>query len=168
MTKTEFMLVRSRQRLSTLTISPTFAINDFPVINWVSTAKSLGVTVDDNLDWGSYIRNIIKKVCSGIEAIKRVRHPIPQATLHLIFRALLLPQFNYCTNDFFFKWKSRLPILLSGSLTTQDKMTYLVKFLVCLLSLLSLLCLLIRKTISYFLSSWNIRFSGQLMLDNTS
>ena len=29
MTKTEFMLIGSRQRLSTLTESPTFAINDF-------------------------------------------------------------------------------------------------------------------------------------------
>ena len=57
------MLVRSRQRLSTLTVSPTFAITDFPVII-VSTAKSLGVTVDDNPDWGSHIRNTIKKVSS--------------------------------------------------------------------------------------------------------
>ena len=96
------MLVRSRQRLSTLTVSPSFAINDFPVIK-VSTAKSVGVTVDDNPDWGSHIRNTIKKLglLSVIGAIKRVRHLIPQATLHLIFRALLLPQFNYCTNDFF-------------------------------------------------------------------
>ena len=31
MTKTEFMLIGSRQRLSTLTESPTFAINDFRV-----------------------------------------------------------------------------------------------------------------------------------------
>ena len=31
MTKTEFMLIGSRQRLSILTESPTFAINDFQV-----------------------------------------------------------------------------------------------------------------------------------------
>ena len=65
-------------------VSPMFAINDFPVIK-VSTAKSLGVTIDDYLDWGSHIENIIKKVSSGIEAIKRVRHLIPQATLHLVY-----------------------------------------------------------------------------------
>ena len=49
MTKTEFMLIGSRQRLSTLTESPTFAINDLEV-SQVSTAKSLGVTIDDRLD----------------------------------------------------------------------------------------------------------------------
>ena len=49
MTKTEFMLIGSRQRLSTLTESPTVAINDFQVSE-VTTAKSLGVTIDDRLD----------------------------------------------------------------------------------------------------------------------
>ena len=84
MTKTEFMLIRSRQRLSTVTVSPTLAINDFRVTQ-VATAKSLGVTIDDNLDWGSHMEKIIKKVSSGIGAIKRVRHLVPQATLQIIY-----------------------------------------------------------------------------------
>ena len=52
----------------------------FPVTR-VSTAKSLGVTIDDNLDLGSHVENIIKKVSSGFETIKRVRHLIPQSDL---------------------------------------------------------------------------------------
>ena len=71
------MLIGSRQRLSTVTVSPTLAINDFRVTQ-VATAKSLGVTIDDNLDWGSHMEKIIKKVSSGIGAIKRVRHLVPQ------------------------------------------------------------------------------------------
>ena len=55
MTKTEFMLIGSRQRLNTLTESPTFAINDFQ-ISQVPTAKSLGVIIDDRLDWSGHIR----------------------------------------------------------------------------------------------------------------
>ena len=62
----------------------------------VATAKSLGVTIDDNLDWGSHMEKIIKKVSSGIGAIKRVRHLVPQATLQLIYQALIHPHFNYC------------------------------------------------------------------------
>ena len=54
------MLFGSRQRLSTVTVSPTLAINDFRVTQ-VATAKSLGVTIDDNLDWGSHMEKIIKK-----------------------------------------------------------------------------------------------------------
>ena len=60
MTKTEFMLIASGQRLSTMRVSPILAINDFP-FNQVSSAKSLGVTIDDNLDWGRQIEDIIKK-----------------------------------------------------------------------------------------------------------
>ena len=42
------------------------------------------------------MEKIIKKVSSGIGAIKRVRHLVPQATLQLIYQALIHPHFNYC------------------------------------------------------------------------
>ena len=47
LTKTEFMLVGSRQKLSKLSETPSFMINDHPVMQ-VSTAKSLGVHIDQN------------------------------------------------------------------------------------------------------------------------
>ena len=87
MTKTEFMLIGSRQRLSTVRVSPTLEI-EFRVTQ-VATAKSLGVTSDDNLDWGSHM----KKIKRGHEASK---HLVPQATLQLIYQALIHPHFNYC------------------------------------------------------------------------
>ena len=42
-------------------------MNDFPFTK-VSAGKSLGVTIDDNLNWGSRIENIMKRVSSGIGA----------------------------------------------------------------------------------------------------
>ena len=95
MTKTEFMLIGSRQRLSTLTDSPTITVNDNQV-SQVTTAKSLGVTIDNKLDCSSHIGKLTKKVASGIGAIKRIRHLVPQATLHLIYQALIQPHFDYC------------------------------------------------------------------------
>ena len=97
-TKTEFMLIGSRQRLSTLTDSPTITINDNQV-SQVTTAKSLGVTIDNKLDWSSHIDKLTKKVASGIVAIKRIRHLVPQATLHLIYQALIQPHFDYKTGQ---------------------------------------------------------------------
>ena len=82
--------------LSTVTVSSTLESNDFRLTQ-VATAKSLGVTINDNLDWGGHIEKIIKKVSSGvIKTIKRVRHLVPQATLHLIYQALIHPHINYC------------------------------------------------------------------------
>ena len=62
MTKTEFMLIGSRQKLNTLTASPVLSINGTPV-NQVSTSKSLGVLIDANLTWGGHIETLAKKNC---------------------------------------------------------------------------------------------------------
>ena len=69
-TKTEFMLIGSRQQLNTLPRPPHLTIGGVPV-NQVSTAKSLGVyiQVDENLSWGSHIEKLIKKVASGVGAL---------------------------------------------------------------------------------------------------
>lgn len=79
-TKTKFMIIGSRQRVSTLTDSPTITINDNQV-SQATTAKSLGVS--------SHIDKLTRKVASGIGAIKRIRHLVPQATLRLIYQALI-------------------------------------------------------------------------------
>ena len=75
LTKTEFMLVASRQ-LSTISEIPSFSINDNPVMQ-VSCAKSLEVHIDQNLNWECHIQNICKKITSALGAVKRIRHLIP-------------------------------------------------------------------------------------------
>ena len=95
MTKTEFMLIGSRQRLNTLTASPTIRMNNTQV-SQVTATKSLGVIIDDKLDWRSHIKKLTKKIASGFGALKRIRHLIPASTLHLIYQALVKPHFDYC------------------------------------------------------------------------
>jgi len=53
-TKTEFILIGSRQRLSTLSDTLELSINNVP-IEQVSSAKSLGVNVNENLTRHSHI-----------------------------------------------------------------------------------------------------------------
>ena len=72
MTKTEFMLIGSRQKLNTLTASPVLSIIGTPV-NQLSTSKSPGVLIDANLTWGGHIEKLATKIAAGIAAIKRVR-----------------------------------------------------------------------------------------------
>ena len=76
MTKTEFLLIGSRQRLSTLERNPIIEINKFP-IKHVSTSESQGVHIDGNLSWECHISEISKKIASGISAIKRIRYILP-------------------------------------------------------------------------------------------
>ena len=90
MTKTEFMLIGSRQKLNTLTGSPVLNING-TLVNQVSLSKFPGVLIDANLTWGSHIEKVAKTNPSGIAAIKRVGQFVPPATLHLIYKVLIQP-----------------------------------------------------------------------------
>ena len=71
----------------------------FPFIKQVATSKSLGITSDDKLCWNCRIEKLTKKIASGIGAMKRVRHLVPPATLHLTYQALIKPQFHYCSKS---------------------------------------------------------------------
>ena len=94
-TKTEFLLIGSRQRLSTLERNPIIEINKFP-IKHVSTSKSIGVLIDGNLSWECHINEISKKIASGISAIKRIRYFLPFEILLNAYNSLVQPHFDYC------------------------------------------------------------------------
>ena len=96
LTKTEFMLVASRQKLSTFSEIPSFSINDHPV-KQVSSVKSLGVHIDQNMSWECHIQNICKKIASALGAIRRIRHLIPFNILINVYDSLVQPHFNYCS-----------------------------------------------------------------------
>ena len=62
-TKTEFMLIGSRQRLNTLSDTLKLSIDNAPMEQVSSaTVKSLGVYIDENLTWHSHIDKLCKKL----------------------------------------------------------------------------------------------------------
>ena len=70
--KTEFMLIGSRQRISTFHSAPTLTIDGVP-LEQVSHPKSLGVQIDENLSWNEHINKLSKKIASCIGALKRIQ-----------------------------------------------------------------------------------------------
>ncbi len=94
--KTEFMLIGSRQRIATFRSVPCLEIDGVP-IDKVLQAKSLGVYLDENLSSNIQINELTKKIASGtcIGSLKRVRSFVPVATLQLIFNSLVQPYFNW-------------------------------------------------------------------------
>ena len=93
--KTEFMLIGSRQRIRTFHSSPTLTINETP-IKRVDCVKSLGLNIDENLSWNKHIDKISKKIASGIGALKRMRPFVPSSTLKYIYSSIIQPHFDYC------------------------------------------------------------------------
>ena len=89
-------VIGSRRRLNTSSIPPHPTLGDVSV-DHVSTAKymCIDVFIDENLSWNSHIEYFIKKIASGIGALKRVRSFAPGEAHLLIFTALVRPYFDY-------------------------------------------------------------------------
>ena len=84
-TKTEFMIIGSRQRMNATQNDIAIRIRDRE-INRADVVKSLGMHIDRHLSWSEHIHKISKKISSAIGALKRARPFISK----LQFRCILL------------------------------------------------------------------------------
>ena len=87
------MLIGFKQRLSTLSDTLELSIDNVP-IEQVSSLKSLGTHIRENLTWRSHIDKLCKKIASTVGAIKRVKPFVPQSTLLNIYNSLVQPHFD--------------------------------------------------------------------------
>ena len=69
---------------------------DHDSIKQVQHSTVLGVEMDENLSWKKHIENVVKKVTSGIGAMRRIRDFVDRETLSSIYNALIRPHFDYC------------------------------------------------------------------------
>ena len=66
-------------------------------IKRVDHCKSLGLIIDDRLSWHNQTTELCKKVSSAIGALKRLRPLITREVAIQIYKALILPYFDYCS-----------------------------------------------------------------------
>ena len=97
LTKTEFLVITSRQRRVYLSDNQSVTVDNFP-IEQVSSTKYLGVHFDENLCWNTHIEVVCKKISSALGLINRIRNFVPLHNLFNIFNGLVKPQFDYCSN----------------------------------------------------------------------
>ena len=64
LTRTEFMLIGSRQKLDSQSALPALAINGTQ-LNRVNFTNSLGVLIDENLAWSNHINAITKTISAN-------------------------------------------------------------------------------------------------------
>ena len=92
------MIINSRQKQPTNTKNHINTKIENNRIKRVTSAKSLGVTVDERLSWDKHIDEKFKKIAAAIGALKRVRPFISTASATLIYQALIQPHFDYCSS----------------------------------------------------------------------
>ena len=94
--KSEYMLIGSRQRLAGIDSEPIINIGG-KNLSRVSKTKSLGILMDENLNWNDQIDNISKKASKGIGILRRAKKYISQQSLLTIYHSLVQPYFDYCS-----------------------------------------------------------------------
>ena len=97
-TKTEYMVIGSRQRLRAITDGQSIELSiEGKEISRVKEAKSLGMVIDDSLSWNKHAEETCKKISCGIGMLKRLRPFINQSTAVDIYKSLIEPHFDYCS-----------------------------------------------------------------------
>ena len=94
--KTEFMIIGSRFRLASVINNPKIVIGG-QNIKQVKHKKTLGVILDDQLKWDKHNEYQCKKISSNIALLRRAKQFVPQEILLIMYNALVLPHFNYCS-----------------------------------------------------------------------
>ena len=59
--------------------------------------KTLGVHIDESLNWHPHTNATSKKISTGLAILKRVSTTIPFDTRMNMYNALVMPYFNYCS-----------------------------------------------------------------------
>lgn len=93
--KTEYMIIGTKKRLSQLTFDPVINVGNLE-IKRVKTTKSLGLMIDESLSWTAQVEHISKKVTSGLGILRRLRDTIEYNSLIIIYQSIIQPYFDYC------------------------------------------------------------------------
>ena len=94
--KTKYMLIGSKFKLSQIHNDFTVKVYDTP-LDRVTKHKTLGVHIDESLNWRPHINATSKKISAGLAIVKRVSTTIPFDTRMNMYNALVVPYFNYCS-----------------------------------------------------------------------
>ena len=94
--KTECILIGSHKKLQQNRNDILIEI-DKALIECVNVSKSLGVMIDETLTWHCHVDLITKKVNSGLYVLKRLRDFVDAETLLAVFKTLIQPHFDYCS-----------------------------------------------------------------------
>ena len=62
-----------------------------------SEIQLLGVTLDNKLKFDSHIASICRKVGGQVNALNRLKNVLPCKTKEALYRAFILPHFDYCS-----------------------------------------------------------------------
>ena len=103
--KTKFMLFKPSQKRLSQSIQ--LLINDYK-LDQVKETISLGVILDENLNWMSEISHVANKVSKSIGIIRKSHFYLSTKSLRTLYFSLVYPYFFYCNLVWHSTYKSNL------------------------------------------------------------
>ena len=92
--KTEYMIIGHPRRANKVEVHETLKLNGSD-IKQVKKTKSLGVVVDERLNWEEQFQTVIRKVHGGLASLKKLKNILPQSQLSNVYRALVESHMRY-------------------------------------------------------------------------
>ena len=92
--KTEYMIIGHPRRTNKVEISQPLHLNDSE-IKRVTKTKSLGVMVDEGLNWDDQFNKVKGKMNGGLKSLKKLKNLIPQSQLDHVYRAVIESHLRY-------------------------------------------------------------------------
>ena len=93
--KTKSMLFATQQKLGRSNERLQIYIKNDLLEN-VDCFKYLGIWLDPSLTWSANTDKLVSKVNKRVGLLRRVRNVLPQRTLNLLYKSLIVPHFDYC------------------------------------------------------------------------
>ena len=92
--KTEYMIIGHPRRTNKVEVSEPLNLNDSE-IKRVTKTKSLGVMVDEGLNWDDQFSKVKGKISGGLKSLKKLRNLISQSQLDHVYRTLIKCHLRY-------------------------------------------------------------------------
>ena len=94
-TKSNFMVIGGRNKLSQFNVIALIANND-PWEN-VTKLKYLGVTINQHLTWHDHIEQLQSKIAKRLGVLKRIKHLIPVYARRIYVSTMVIPILEYAS-----------------------------------------------------------------------
>lgn len=76
-------------------VLPAVVINNIG-IPFSASVKTLGVHIDEYLNWATQTKHVCKKVFSILHSLRRMKNFLPFKLKQILVETLIMPQFDYC------------------------------------------------------------------------
>ena len=114
--KTNFMIFRPNHRRADDTLFEKVSLGN-EQIRRITSAKFLGIIVDDRMEWGEHIDYVASKIASGAYALNAAKKHLPKSALKLIYYSLVHSYLTYGT----ILWGSATQYKLNRIIVNQKK-----------------------------------------------